>query len=220
VTTTVYVPLDSSARAVGADEVAVALTAEAARRGDDIHIVRNGSRGMLWLEPFVEVDVDGTRIGYGPVQAEDIATLLDAGLLTGADHALKHGAVDALPWLERQDRLTYARMGVIDPLDLDDYQAHGGLAGLRNAIALAPQGVVDVVAASGLRGRGGAGFPAGRKWQTVLDAPGDTKFICCNADEGDSGTYADRMLMEGDPFTLLEGMTIAALAVGATQGFI
>ncbi|MFL6071085.1 MAG: formate dehydrogenase beta subunit [Actinomycetes bacterium] len=219
-TTKVYVPRDSSARAVGADEVAVALTAEAARRGDDIQIVRNGSRGMLWLEPFVEVDVDGTRIGYGPVQASDVADLLDAGLLTGADHQLRHGAVDELEWLSKQDRLTYARMGVIDPLDLDDYQAHGGLVGLRNAIALSQQDVVDAVAKSGLRGRGGAGFPAGRKWQTVLDAPGAQKYVCCNADEGDSGTFADRMLIEGDPFTLLEGMTIAGLAVGATEGFV
>ena len=219
-TVTVYVPRDSSARAVGADEVAVALTAEAARRGDDIEIVRNGSRGMLWLEPFVEVDVDGTRIGYGPVQADQVAALLDAGMLTGADHPMSHGVVDRIDWLARQDRLTYARMGVIDPLDLAAYELHGGLVGLRNAIVMAPQQVVETVAASGLRGRGGAGFPAGRKWQTVLDAPGDTKYICCNADEGDSGTFADRMLMEGDPFTLLEGMTIAALAVGATQGYI
>jgi formate dehydrogenase iron-sulfur subunit len=222
-TTTVYVPLDSSARAVGADEVAVALTAEAARRGDDIRIVRNGSRGMLWLEPFIEVEVDGTRVGYGPVRASDVTGLLDAGLLTGADHPLAHGPVDQLEWLTRQDRLTYARMGVVDPIDLDDYEAHGGLVGLRQAIAMTPQQVVDTVTASGLRGRGGAGFPAGRKWQTVLDAvpaQGGIKYICCNADEGDSGTFADRMLMEGDPFTLLEGMTIAALAVGATQGFI
>jgi formate dehydrogenase iron-sulfur subunit len=220
VTTTVYVPRDSSARAVGADEVAVALTAEAARRGDDIQIIRNGSRGMLWLEPFVEVDVDGTRIGYGPVRAADVADLLDAGLLAGGEHELQHGAVDKLEWLTKQDRLTFARMGVIDPLDLDDYQAHGGLIGLRAAIALTQQEVVDAVTKSGLRGRGGAGFPAGRKWQTVLDAPATQKYVCCNADEGDSGTFADRMLIEGDPFTLLEGMTIAGLAVGATQGFV
>ena len=219
-TTTVYVPRDSSARAVGADEVAVALTAEAARRGDDIHIVRNGSRGMLWLEPFVEVDIDGTRVGYGPVQASDVADLLESGLLCGADHALNHGPVDQLDWLTRQDRLTYARMGVVDPLDLDDYQAHGGLVGLRKAIEMSPQDVVTRVSESGLRGRGGAGFPAGRKWQTVLDASGEQKYVCCNADEGDSGTFADRMLIEGDPFTLLEGMTIAGLAVGATQGYV
>ncbi len=157
-TITVYVPRDSSARAVGADEVAVALTAEAARRGDDIRIVRNGSRGMLWLEPFVEVDVDGTRVGYGPVQAADVADLLDAGLLSGADHALKHGPVDELSWLTRQDRLTYARMGVIDPLDLADYQAHGGLVGLRKAIAMSPQDVVDVV----------VGVRASRPWRRRL----------------------------------------------------
>jgi formate dehydrogenase iron-sulfur subunit len=220
VTTTVYVPRDSSARAVGADEVAVALTAEAARRGDDITIVRNGSRGMLWLEPFIEVEVDGTRIGYGPVQAADVAELLDADLLSGGEHSLRQGVVDELPWLAKQDRLTYARMGVIDPLDLDDYQARGGLVGLRKAIDMTPQAVVEAVGASGLRGRGGAGFPAGRKWQTVLDAQAEQKYICCNADEGDSGTFADRMLIEGDPFTLLEGMTIAALAVGATEGYV
>ncbi len=219
-TITVYVPRDSSARAVGADEVAVAITAEAARRGDDIRIVRNGSRGMLWLEPFVEVDVNGSRIGYGPVQTADVADLLDAGMLSGGDHALRHGVVDELEWLSRQDRLTYARMGVIDPLDLADFEANGGLVGLRKAIDMTPQQVVETVAASGLRGRGGAGFPAGRKWQTVLDAPGEQKYICCNADEGDSGTFADRMLIEGDPFTLLEGMTIAALAVGATEGYV
>ena len=219
-TITVYVPRDSSARAVGADEVAVAITAEAARRGDDIRIVRNGSRGMLWLEPFVEVDIDGSRIGYGPVQTADVAELLDAGMLSGGDHALRHGVVDELEWLSQQDRLTYARMGVIDPLDLADFEANGGLIGLRKAIAMSPQQVVETVAASGLRGRGGAGFPAGRKWQTVLDAPGEQKYICCNADEGDSGTFADRMLIEGDPFTLLEGMTIAALAVGATEGYV
>ena len=157
-TVTVYVPRDSSARAVGADEVAVALTAEAARRGDDIRIVRNGSRGMLWLEPFVEVDVDGTRVGYGPVQADDVTELLDAGLLSGGDHALSHGPVDEIDWLTRQDRLTYARMGVIDPLDLADYEAHGGLVGLRKAVAMAPQDVVDV----------GLGVRAARPWRRRL----------------------------------------------------
>ena len=218
--TTVYVPRDSAARSVGADEVAVALTAEAAGRGDDLRLVRNGSRGMLWLEPMVEVDVDGTRVAYGPVGAEDVAGLLDAGLLSGGDHALRLGPTDDLEWIRRQDRVTFARVGLIDPLDLDDYQRHGGLAGLRAALELTPQDVVTAVAESGLRGRGGAGFPAGRKWQTVLDAPGTTKYVCCNADEGDSGTFADRMLMEGDPFTLLEGMAIAGLATGATQGYI
>ena len=219
-TTIVYVPRDSAARSVGADEVAVALTAEAARRGDDIRLVRNGSRGLLWLEPLVEVDVDGTRVAYGPVAADDVAGLLDAGLLRGGEHALRLGPTDELAWLSRQDRVTFARVGIIDPLDLVDYESHGGLVGLRVAVALPPQDVVTAVANSGLRGRGGAGFPAGRKWQTVLDAPGTTKYVCCNADEGDSGTFADRMLMEGDPFTLLEGMAIAGLATGATRGYI
>jgi len=231
-TVTVFIPRDSSSRAVGADEVAVALTAEATRRGDDIKIVRNGSRGLLWLEPLVEVDVDGARIGYGPVQAGHVSELLDAGLLNGGDHHLRIGDVDQHPWMQRQDRLTFARVGLINPLDLGAYEQHGGLAGLRKALTMTPQAVVEAVTASGLRGRGGAGFPAGRKWQTVLDAPVTmprptdsgapvaAKYVCCNADEGDSGTFADRMLMEGDPFTLLEGMTIAGIAVGAAQGYI
>jgi len=217
---TVYVPGDSAARSVGADTVAAHLVAGAAARGHDVRLVRNGSRGMLWLEPFVEVDVNGTRFGYGPVSSDDVDSLLDAGILEGAHHPLAHGNVDQIEWLARQQRVTFARVGVIDPLSLADYEAHGGLAGLRHALTMADDDVVAEVLASGLRGRGGAGFPAGIKWRTVLEAQSDQKYVCCNADEGDSGTFADRMLMEGDPFTLLEGMTIAGLAVGATQGYV
>ena len=218
--TTVYVPGDSAARAVGADAVALALASEAALRGLDVQVVRNGSRGMHWLEPLVEVATDRGRIAYGPVSASDVAALLDGGLLDGADHALCHGATDEIDWLARQERVTFARVGVVDPLSTSDYQAHGGLAGLRAALALAPLDVVAAVTDSGLRGRGGAGFPAGIKWRTVAEAQSSAKFVCANADEGDSGTFADRMLMEGDPFTLIEGMTIAAYAVGAGEGYV
>jgi formate dehydrogenase iron-sulfur subunit len=182
--------------------------------------VRNGSRGMLWLEPLVEVETAVGRVGYGPVALRDVAGLLDAGFAEGADHALSLGLVDQIDWLASQQRVTFARVGIIDPLDLDGYRAHGGLRGLERAVAIPQQEVVADVLASGLRGRGGAGFPAGIKWRTVLEAEGDQKYICCNADEGDSGTFADRMLMEGDPFTLLEGMAIAGIATGATQGLI
>ncbi|MQA04834.1 MAG: formate dehydrogenase [Streptosporangiales bacterium] len=218
--TTVYVPRDSSARSVGADEVAAAVERAAAAAGRDVKVVRNGSRGMLWLEPLVEVVVDGVRVGYGPVAPGDVDDLVAAGMLDGAEHALRLGPVEELPWLRDQTRLTFARVGVIDPLSLDDYVAAGGLDGLRTALSMAPADVVAAVTDSGLRGRGGAGFPAGIKWKTVLDTPGELKFICCNADEGDSGTFADRMLMEGDPFTLIEGMAISAHAVGATEGYI
>jgi formate dehydrogenase iron-sulfur subunit len=213
---TVYIPRDSAARSVGADEVAAAL----GRAAPELRIVRNGSRGMLWLEPLVEVETPAGRIGYGPVAAADVPGLLAAGLLEGADHPLRIGPVDEHPWLARQQRVTFARMGVTDPLSVADYLAHGGLQGLRRARAMAPADVVAEVTGSGLRGRGGAGFPAGIKWQTVLDAPGELKFVCCNADEGDSGTYADRMVMEGDPFMLIEGMAIAAHAVGAREGYL
>jgi len=219
-TVTVFVPGDSGARAVGADEVAVALTAEAAARGLDVAIVRNGSRGLYWLEPLVEVETAGGRVAYGPVAVDDVAGLFDDGLLDAAPHALGHGRTDDIEWLASQQRVTFARVGVVDPRSADDFEVHGGLAGLRAALAMSPPDVVEAVVASGLRGRGGAGFPTGIKWRTVAEASASVKFVCCNADEGDSGTFADRMLMEGDPFTLVEGMVIAAYAVGAAEGFV
>ncbi|HSN05793.1 MAG TPA: NADH-ubiquinone oxidoreductase-F iron-sulfur binding region domain-containing protein [Candidatus Angelobacter sp.] len=219
-TVTVYVPGDSGARAVGADDVVVALAAEASTRGLDVSITRNGSRGMYWLEPLVEVVTAQGRVGYGPVRARDVAGLLDAGLLDGAPHPLGIGRTDDIDWLARQQRVTFARVGIVDPASADDYEAHGGLAGLRAALAMSPSDVIDAVTESGLRGRGGAGFPTGVKWRTVADAESTVKFVCCNADEGDSGTFADRMLMEGDPFTLVEGMVISAYAVGASEGYV
>jgi formate dehydrogenase iron-sulfur subunit len=217
---TVYVPRDAAALAVGADEVARAIEAEAARRGQAVRIVRNGSRGLLWLEPLVEIATPAGRVAYGPVQAEDVAALFDAGWLQGGAHALGHGLTEEIPYLKRQERLTFARVGIIDPLDQDDYAAHGGLQGLRRALDMAPAQIVEEVQASGLRGRGGAAFPTGIKWKTVLTTPAEQKYIVCNADEGDSGTFADRLLMEGDPYVLIEGMAIAGLAVGATLGYI
>ncbi len=217
----VFVPRDSAACSVGADEVADALRAELARRGQSVQIVRNGSRGAFWLEPLVEVATPAGRIAYGPVAAGDVPGLVDAGLTTGGEHPLRLGPTDAIPYFARQERLTFARMGVTDPLSLDDYQAHGGWRGLRAALAAASGAdVVEEVVRSGLRGRGGAAFPAGIKWRTVAATPARQKYVACNADEGDSGTYSDRMIMEGDPFVLIEGMTIAGLAVGATSGFI
>lgn len=219
-TATVYVPRDAAARSVGADEVAQQIQLAAIEGGFGVDVVRNGSRGLLWLEPLVEVVTPEGRIGYGPVTPEDVPDLLAAGTLDGADHPLRLGPVDQLPWLARQNRVTFARVGVTDPLSPEDYEAHGGLQGLRAALEMEPADVVTEVTDSGLRGRGGAGFPAGIKWKTVLDCADDLKFICCNADEGDSGTFADRMVMEGDPFLLIEGMTIAAHAVGAREGYL
>jgi len=211
----IYVPADSAARSVGADEVA-ALLAEL----HDAEIVRNGSRGLLWLEPLVEVETPNGRIAYGPVTPADVESLIAAGLTEGGDHALRIGDIERHPWFAAQDRVTFARVGLIDPLSIEDFEAHGGFAGLRKALSMPATDIVEEVLASGLRGRGGAGFPAGIKWRTVLNAQADEKFIACNADEGDSGTFADRMLIEGDPFTLIEGMTIAGLAVGASRGFV
>ncbi|EKE44863.1 NADH dehydrogenase (quinone) [Oceaniovalibus guishaninsula JLT2003] len=211
-----YIPRDSAAKAVGADAVADALRAEAARRGLDLTLIRNGTRGMIWLEPLVEIEIDGIRHGFGPLGPADVAALLN----DPQTHPKALGPIAELDWMKRQTRLTFARCGVIDPLDLADYEAHGGLAGLRRALSMMPDAIVAEVTASGLRGRGGAGFPTGIKWNTVLSAPGPRKYIVCNADEGDSGTFADRMIMEGDPFTLIEGMAIAGLGVGATRGYV
>ncbi len=212
---TVHVPRDAAARAAGADEVAAALASH-----PGVRVVRNGSRGMLWLEPLVEVSTPQGRVAYGPVSADDVSSLIAAGLTAAGDHPLRLGLTEALPWMAAQQRVTYARVGVIDPRDADHYEAHGGMVGLRSALAMQPADVVTEVSESGLRGRGGAAFPTGIKLRTVLETPSTQKYIVCNADEGDSGSFADRMLMEGDPFLLIEGMIIAGWATGASDGYI
>ena len=212
----IYVPGDSAAISVGADAVAAAIASKVAGST----IIRNGSRGALWLEPMVEVETDKGRVAYGPVSVEDIDSLITADFMHGGAHKLSLGESEKIEWLASQDRVTFKRVGIIDPLSLADYEAHGGLVGLRRAISMSTEAIVEEVKESGVRGRGGAGFPAGIKWKTVADAVSDQKYICCNADEGDSGTFADRMLIEGDPYTLIEGMTIAAIAVGATEGIV
>jgi formate dehydrogenase iron-sulfur subunit len=204
----VFVPGDAAAVSVGADEVAAAFEAAGAS------VVRNGSRGMLWLEPLVEVETEDGRVGFANVEPGDVAAVLSG------EHAGSIGVVDEHPWLTSQRRVSFVRVGVVDPASVADYEAHGGWAGLRRALSLTPAEVVQEVTDSGLRGRGGAGFPAGIKWKTVLETVSDQKFVACNFDEGDSGTFADRMVVEGDPFTLVEGMTIAAHAVGASEGYV
>ncbi len=218
--TKVYIPRDSSALSVGAEKVALAVAKEAKSRGLDLEIIRNGSRGLYWLETMVEVATPSGRIAYGPVKEKDVPSLFDANFIDGNLHALRLGLTDEIDWLKKQQRLTFARVGVTDPVSLADYIAHDGYQGLKNALKLSGADIVKAVTDSGLRGRGGAAFPTGIKWNTVLGCEADQKYIVCNADEGDSGTYSDRMIMEGDPFVLIEGMTIAAIAVGATQGYI
>lgn len=214
-----YVPRDAAAVAVGADEVAVALEAAAAKRNAAVEIVRTGSRGLLWLEPMVEVATAQGRVAFGPVEVTDAESVLEAAMSDGA-HSLRLGVADELPWLKRQTRLTFARCGIIDPRSVEDYRVHGGYKGLERALMLGSDGILADVKTSGLRGRGGAGFPTAIKWTTVAQTKADQKYIVCNADEGDSGTFADRMIMEGDPFVVIEGMTIAGIAVGATRGYI
>lgn len=218
--TRIYVPRDSSALALGADAIAEAIEREAGARGANIELVRNGSRGLLYLEPLVEVQTPDGRVGYANVEPDEVGALFDAGFLQGGQHARSVGLVEQIPYLRKQQRLTFARIGITDPLSTGDYVAHGGLEGLRNALKMSGAAICEVLLESGLRGRGGAAFPAGIKWRTVANAQADQKYIVCNADEGDSGTFSDRLVMESDPYVLIEGMTIAGIAVGATVGHI
>jgi formate dehydrogenase iron-sulfur subunit len=218
--TRIFIPRDSGALSMGAEQVARAIATEAAIKGEPLTIVRNGSRGLYWLEPMIEVDTAAGRVAYGPVTVNDVPGLVAQGLFSGADHPLKLGLTEEIPYLKNQERLTFARVGITDPVSVEDYEAHRGYRGLRNALAMTGTAIVEAVTLSGLRGRGGAAFPTGIKWKTVLGTTAQQKYIVCNADEGDSGTFSDRMIMEGDPLVLIEGMTIAGIAVGATMGYI
>jgi len=218
--TKIYVPRETAAISVGADDVAIEIARQAKESGASIELIRNGSWGATWLEPLVEVEVDGKRIAYGNVEAGDVAGMFASGLITGGDHARRVGPIMGIDYLIKQDRWTFWRCGLIDPLSIDDFRAHQGFKALEKAFEMGAEAVIEAVKASGLRGRGGAGFPAGIKWQTVADATGDQKYVACNADEGDSGTFSDRILMEGDPFGLIESMMIAGSAVGANRGYI
>jgi formate dehydrogenase iron-sulfur subunit len=200
---TVRISDDAVAIACGADEVAAAFIAAG------VTVERVSSWGMQWLEPLV--DIDG--VGYGPVSADQVADILN-----GTAPSL--GRIADHPFIANQTHLTFSRAGKTRPLSLDDYYASEGWLGLAKAREMGAQATIDTVMASGLRGRGGAGFPAGIKWQTVARADGEQKYIVCNADEGDSATFADRMVMEGDPFMLIEGMAIAGFAVGANKGYV
>ena len=215
-----FLPRDASAVSMGAERVAREIGRVARERGLALTLTRTGSRGLLWLEPLLEVLTPAGRVAYGPVTVADVGELLSGPLLQGGAHRLRIGRLEDHPYFATQQRLTFERVGVIDPLSIVQYCAHGGYVGLKHALAMKPADIVQAITDSGLRGRGGAAFPTGIKWKTVLDQPVAQKYITCNADEGDSGTFADRMLMEGDPLALIEGMTIAGLAVGATQGYI
>ena len=218
----IFVSLDTTARSRGSDKVALQVESLLSSQPElAATLVRNGSRGMFWLEPLLEISTPKGRVAYGPVKAEDVNDIINLQCFEDvSDHPLCLGLTEELPWFKSQQRLTFARVGIIDPIDVDDYISHGGFIGLNNALEKTAQQIVDEVKDSGLRGRGGAAFPTGIKWQTVLSEPEQQKYIVCNADEGDSGTFADRMLMEGDPLVLIEGMIIAGLSVGADQGYI
>ena len=216
----IFIPRDSSSISLGADKVYNEILKESKQRNIDVNIIRNGSRGLFWLEPMIEVEVGKERVAYGPISVADVASLFESKFYLGNKHHLFLGITENMAWLKNQERLTYARVGITDPLSIEDYEKYDGFKGLKKSLKLSSEKIVQEITDSGLRGRGGAAFPTGIKWKTVLDAPSEKKYIVCNADEGDSGTYSDRMIMENDPFVLIEGMIIAGLAVGADKGYI
>ncbi|PCJ41477.1 MAG: formate dehydrogenase [SAR86 cluster bacterium] len=218
--TKIYLPRETTALSLHVEEVILAIRKEATKHDLELQIIRNGSRGAAWLEPLLEIEYEGKRIAYGPIRAADINSLFKADFLHAGEHELKLGAIDDIPWFKQQQRLTFKRSGNTEALSIDDYRKFNGFAGLEKALKSDKQEIIQTVLDSGLRGRGGAAFPTGIKWQTVADADADCKYIVCNADEGDSGTFSDRLLMEGDPYCLIEGMLIAGIAVGAELGFI
>jgi len=216
----VFVPRETAAISMGANEVALEIERRAEESGESIQLIRNGSWGASWLEPMVEVEVGDARIAYGNVTREDVAGLFESGFLKGGDHPRRLGPTQEIAYLANQDRWSFSRCGVIDPVSVEDYQKHSGFTALEKALAGGAESVLDAVLTSGLRGRGGAAFPTGIKWRTVAETGADQKYIACNGDEGDSGTFSDRILMESDPMSLFEGMAIAGYAVGATKGYI
>jgi len=218
--TQIFISCDSAAVALGADVIVDKINAESKSRGIDVKVNRNSTRGMFWLEPLVEVQTSSGRVAYGPIQSADVSDLFDCGFLEGHSHIKYLGLTEQIPYLAKQQRLTFSRMGVTKPLSILDYKSHGGFLGLKKALQNGSEFILKELLDSGLRGRGGAAFPAGVKWKTVQQTEGEQKFVVCNADEGDSGTYSDRMTMEGDPNMLIEGMVIAGLAVHATRGYI
>jgi len=229
--------------ATGAAEVYDALRDEAAARGLDLMLIATGCLGYCQQEPLVDVTLPGqSRVLYAHTTAERARALI-AALAAGelpADGALAiipEGEtsevsetsevlagipfLNELPFYVRQQKIVLRNSGLIDPTSIEEYAARGGYQALAHALLdLTVQKVIDEVLRSGLRGRGGAGFPTGRKWQICHDAPGQPKYVICNADEGDPGAYMDRTILESDPYSIIEGLTIAGYAIGAHQGYI
>ena len=230
-------------RAAGAAAVYAALRDEAKARELAVDLVPTGCIGYCQQEPMVDVRVPGRgRVLYArvtPDRARDLIVALATGELPaeGALAVIPEGedskasetwealpgvpSLDELGFYARQRRITLRNCGMIDPSRAEEYVARGGYQALAHVLLeITPQEVIEEVLGSGLRGRGGAGFPTGRKWQICHDAPGRQKYIICNGDEGDPGAYMDRTLLESDPFSVIEGLTIGAYAIGAHQGFI
>jgi formate dehydrogenase iron-sulfur subunit len=201
-----YLANDTSSRAAGAERLA-----DAWRERPEIQLIRTSSRGAFFLEPMVERDTPNGREAWFDVSPNDLPSIV--GGVGGTP-------VAEIPFLQQQTRFTFANFGITEPLALDEYQTRGGLKGLEAAQSLSPEAIVEQLRVSRLRGRGGAAFPVWGKWQVAQQASSEQKYVVANADEGDAGTYCDRMIMEGDSFRLIEGMMLCAKAIGATRGYL
>lgn len=219
--------------AAGAQETQEALEQLLKKHNVAAEIVQVGCLGICYVEPLVDVQKNNRpRVMYPEVDAKKIEQIVESYLVNDdprpdlAMGTIGEGSIEGipklfdLPMLKPQVRIVLKNCGHIDPEDIDQYLANDGFVAFEKTIKMTPEAVIDVVMKSGLRGRGGAGFSTGQKWNFARSSKSDVKYIICNADEGDPGAFMDRSLLEGDPFAVLEGMLIAAYAIGATDGYI
>ena len=214
----IYIPKETSACSVGSELIAEKIT-DLAQGHKHISIIRNGSWGAFWLEPFIEIEKNGNRKGTSYLNKK-ISHLSSIEELFDDFYNSNPFNIMDIDFIKRQTRLVFSRIGLYDPLDLNQYRNSHGYKGLEKSFEIGQQQTIDEIKKSGLNGRGGAAFPTAIKMQTVLDQESTIKYVACNADEGDGGTFSDRLIMECDPYSLIEGMTIAAYSVGASHGYI
>ncbi|GAI14344.1 unnamed protein product, partial [marine sediment metagenome] len=219
-------------RAAGALATLEALEKELSRRSIEVKVIQVGCMGLCYAEPLVTISKpDSLRIVYhnltpelvprlieGYIMSDDPCLELALGILEGGEEESPY--IPELLRFEHELRLVLRRCGYIDPKSINHYIANGGYSGLEKALKLQPEEIIEEIKGSGLRGRGGAGFPTGRKWESCRNAKGEPKYVVCNADEGDPGAFMDRVVLESDPQQVIEGMIIAGYAISAKQGYV
>ncbi|MEO0235908.1 MAG: NADH-quinone oxidoreductase subunit NuoF [candidate division WOR-3 bacterium] len=228
----IAVGMNSCGIAAGAKETYVALEKVLKEKGIDIPLKTTGCVGMCYREPLVDIITENAIMTYGNLTADKVEKLVESHILNNTpiqEWIVKVDKKDGVRIIETWDtdgffsmqkKIVLENSGYIDPENIDEYISRDGYEALRKALKMKPEEIIDIITKSGLRGRGGAGFPTGLKWKFTREAPGDVKYIVCNADEGDPGAFMDRNVLEGDPHRVLEGMIIGAYAIGAKEGYI